>query len=177
MSAVIQFLNSGGFITWLLLFINIIGVAIIVQKFWDLIRLNKTIEPKSVELAAAFKKELGTQQHSEEMQLSLLKDYVERFVIDLEKGTNTLKVIATAGPLLGLLGTVIGILEAFIVISKTGMDDPSMFANGISYALITTVAGLIVAIPHLVAYNYAIGMIDSIGIKLEQSTVNKFFLK
>ena len=177
MKEVIQFLNSGGSITWLLLFVNIIGVSVIGRKFWELYRINKNIVPKSQELAADFLKELGANQPSEEMKLALLKDFVSRFVNDLEKGTSTLKVIATTGPLLGLLGTVIGILEAFIVISKTGMDDPSMFANGISYALITTVAGLIVAIPHLVAYNYAMGMIDSLGVKLEQTTVQKFFLK
>jgi biopolymer transport protein ExbB len=176
MGTAIQFLNSGGLITWLLLFINIVGVAIIAQKFWELFRLKKNLPAKATELAQSFKIEIGLKQPSEDMKLALLKDFVGSFVQDLEKGTNTLKVIATTGPLLGLLGTVIGILEAFIVISKTGMDDPAMFANGISYALITTVAGLVVAIPHLVAYNYAIGLIDVIGVKLEQSTVQKYFL-
>ncbi|MDH4467896.1 MAG: MotA/TolQ/ExbB proton channel family protein [Bacteriovoracaceae bacterium] len=176
MSAVIQFLNSGGSITWMLLIINVIGVSMIGQKFWELFRINGHLSDKTNELVESFKVEVGNKQASEEMKLALLKDHVSRFTVDLEKGTNTLKIIATTGPLLGLLGTVIGILEAFMVISKTGMDDPSMFANGISYALITTVSGLVVAIPHLVAYNYAIGFIDAIGVKLEQSAVKKYFL-
>lgn len=82
-------------------------------------------------------------------------------------GLNTVKIIAIISPLLGLLGTVIGILMAFTTISEQGLSDPSAFAGGISVALITTVGGLIVAIPHNIGYNYLIQLVDSIEITLE----------
>lgn len=72
-----------------------------------------------------------------------------------------------------MLGTVIGVLEAFEAISKSGLGDPSVFASGISMALITTVAGLIVAIPHYVGYNYIIGMLDTLEIELKKEITNK----
>ena len=78
----------------------------------------------------------------------------------MEFGLNTVRVIASVAPLLGLLGTVIGITKAFEMISRVGLDDPTLFAEGISLALITTVGGLIVAIPHYIGYNFLIGMID-----------------
>lgn len=100
--------------------------------------------------------------------LELVKDAISQRVHELEFGMNTIKVIATTAPLLGLLGTVIGIYEAFQVISAKGLSDPGQFAEGISYALITTIVGLIVAIPHYVAHNYLSGELDSLEIKLEQ---------
>jgi biopolymer transport protein ExbB len=56
--------------------------------------------------------------------------------------------------MLGLLGTVVGIFNAFTVIAASGLDDPSAFATGIKFALVTTVLGLVVAIPHVIAFNY-----------------------
>jgi biopolymer transport protein ExbB len=89
-------------------------------------------------------------------------------VHELEVGMTTIKVIATTAPLLGLLGTVIGIYEAFQVISSTGLQDPGKFAAGISYALITTIVGLIVAIPHYIAHNYLSGELDALEITVEK---------
>ena len=80
----------------------------------------------------------------------------------IESGLNTIKIIASLSPLIGLLGTVIGILNSFDSISHLGLGDPTVFSSGISIALITTVAGLIVAIPHYIGYNYFIGSLDKI---------------
>ena len=80
----------------------------------------------------------------------------------LENGLNTIKIIAAISPLLGLLGTVIGVLMSFSQMAKGGMGDPSSFANGISLALITTVGGLIVAIPHYIGHNYLLGNLDEL---------------
>ena len=92
---------------------------------------------------------------------------VSRF--ELEVGMTSIKVVATTAPLLGLLGTVLGIYEAFQVISARGLNDPGQFAEGISYALITTIVGLIVAIPHYIAHNYLSGELDSLEIQMEKS--------
>lgn len=71
----------------------------------------------------------------------------------LEKNINMLGTIGAIAPLLGLLGTVLGIISSFLAISDT-MQDPTMLAAGVSQALITTAAGMIVAIPALVGYRY-----------------------
>ena len=72
----------------------------------------------------------------------------------LTKGLTTVENIASISPMLGLLGTVVGIFNAFTVIAASGLDDPSAFATGIKFALVTTVLGLVVAIPHVIAFNY-----------------------
>lgn len=100
--------------------------------------------------------------------LELVKDASARRVHELEFGMTSIKVIATTAPLLGLLGTVIGIYEAFQVIGSQGLSDPGQFASGISYALITTIVGLIVAIPHYIAHNYLSGELDSLEIEMEK---------
>ena len=111
------------------------------------------------------------------MALNILKDEVQITVHRLESGLNTIKIIASIAPLLGLLGTVIGILSAFRVISDSGLSNPSLFAGGIAMALLTTVAGLIVAIPHFVGYNYLVGALDDFEIHLEKQVVKEVYGK
>ena len=72
----------------------------------------------------------------------------------LEKNINMLGTIGAIAPLLGLLGTVLGIISSFLAITDGAMQDPTLLAAGVSQALITTAAGMIVAIPSLVAYRY-----------------------
>ena len=70
--------------------------------------------------------------------------------------------------MLGLLGTVLGIIEAFLAVNSGGMTDPAMLANGVSKALITTAAGMIVAIPALIAYRYFQRVVVELVVELEQ---------
>ena len=93
----------------------------------------------------------------------------------MESGLNTIKIIASIAPLLGLLGTVIGILSAFRVIADAGLSNPSLFAGGIAMALLTTVGGLIVAIPHFVGYNYLVSALDNYEIELEKRLVRDLY--
>lgn len=81
------------------------------------------------------------------------------------------QIIASITPLLGLLGTVLGILSSFSIISQKGLDNPNLFAEGISLALITTFGGLIVAIPHFVGHNYLKSYLDQSERKLEKSII------
>jgi biopolymer transport protein ExbB len=74
-------------------------------------------------------------------------------------------------PLLGLLGTVGGIIKAFNAINAGGMGDPRMLSGGIAQALVTTAAGLCVAIPALIAYRYLRGRIDRIVIEMEKDAI------
>ena len=91
-------------------------------------------------------------------------------VHQLERFLNTLGTIASAAPLLGLLGTVIGMIEIFGSQSPTGANNPAALAHGISIALYNTAFGLIVAIPTLMAYRYFRGLVDAYTVNLEQSS-------
>ncbi|MFT4825941.1 MAG: biopolymer transport protein ExbB, partial [Cryomorphaceae bacterium] len=84
---------------------------------------------------------------------------------------NTLGTIAAVTPLLGLLGTVMGMIKVFAEIMTQGTGNASVLAGGISEALITTAAGLSVAIPALVMHRYFVGRIDGIVVELEQETI------
>ncbi|MCK9265799.1 MotA/TolQ/ExbB proton channel family protein [bacterium] len=88
----------------------------------------------------------------------------------LEKYLGVLATIATVAPLLGLLGTVTGLIRAFMVIqSKGGLVNPGDLAGGIWEALVTTVGGLIVAIPAYIAYNYFVTRVNNIVMQMEKS--------
>jgi len=90
----------------------------------------------------------------------------------LSRNLRGLGVIANLAPMLGLFGTVIGMIRAFDVISKAGTGNPGLVAEGISQALLTTAAGLIVGIPSLALYHFFRSRIDKIVFELESISVN-----
>jgi biopolymer transport protein ExbB len=162
----LDFINAGGSITWILVVLNIIGLSLILWRLFIIRDFKKKIDSESKTLANELAVDFKQQNLLD--HLDLVKDSISRRVHELEVGMNTIKVIATTAPLLGLLGTVIGIYEAFQVISSKGLNDPGQFAEGISYALITTIVGLIVAIPHYIAHNYLSSELDSLEISMEK---------
>ena len=106
---------------------------------------------------------------------AIMKDSIEdtgrHVVIRLEKFLNTLGTIAAISPLLGLLGTVVGMIQVFSVMTSVGVGDPGQLAGGISKALITTAAGITVAIPSLFFYRYFRGRVDELVIDMEQEAL------
>lgn len=162
----IDFINAGGSITWILVAMNVAGLSLILWRFFIFRDFKKNLDSETKLVATDIQTQFGTK--SLFTHLELVKDAISRRVHELEFGMNSIKIIATTAPLLGLLGTVIGIYEAFAVISSKGLNDPGQFAEGISYALITTIVGLIVAIPHYMAHNYLSGELDSLEIKMEK---------
>ena len=90
-------------------------------------------------------------------------------VHQLERYLNTLGTIASAAPLLGLFGTVVGMIEIFGSQAPTGASNPALLAHGISVALYNTAFGLIIAIPALIAYRYFRGRVDEYALALEQA--------
>jgi biopolymer transport protein ExbB len=159
---IISFIDRGGILVYILIGMNIIGFAIMILKFFSLLQFKKNIKQIAMELN---KNIINKDQLHIESQ-------VEEQVKKLESGLGTIKIIASTAPLLGLLGTVFGILLTFDTISKIGMNDPLSFSGGISIALITTVVGLVVAIPHHIYYNYYIGALDSLEIKLKNEILH-----
>ena len=105
------------------------------------------------------------------VMLEAIEDAGRHVVHDLERFLNTLGTIAAISPLLGLLGTVTGMMRTFKAITVAGIGNPAAMAGGIAEALITTAAGLLVAIPALVAYRYLRGRVDALVIRMEKESI------
>ena len=167
----VTYIDRGGIIVYILIFLNIIGFTIM---FWKLvvIALFKNKRENLVSEIIIFAKE-----NSQEFKKDSIENFINRKIRKLEFGLNTVKIIASIAPLLGLLGTVIGVLDSFDSITKSGLGDPSIFSSGISVALITTIAGLIVAIPHYIGYNYIVGILDDIELKIQKEVLKKIWKK
>lgn len=163
----ISYINRGGIIVYILIALNTIGFTIM---FWKIVVLSfsRLRKEKTIKEIIAFVKESNVS-----LQKESIDNIINRKIKKLEFGLNTVKIIASIAPLLGLLGTVVGVLNSFDSITKSGLGDPSIFSNGISIALITTVAGLIVAIPHYIGYNYIYGVLDSIELKLQKEVLKR----
>ena len=98
----------------------------------------------------------------------LMEDYAPRALAGLEKRLNVLMLIAGVAPLLGMTGTVTGMIKSFDKMAEMAGLDPSAVAGGISEALLTTAAGLIIAIPALVAYNLFSRRVESFTLTIEE---------
>ena len=167
MTDIMQYIDRGGIIVTILIGLNILGFTIML---WKLIVLTiaRFQKKKMVQNTLDF---IKSNNHS--FDKKSLQNALDIQIQKLEFGLSTVNIIASIAPLLGLLGTVVGVLTAFDAIAKQGLGDPSIFSGGISIALITTVAGLIVAIPHYIGYNYFIGLLNSIELKLEKAVLEQ----
>ena len=114
---------------------------------------------------------LSNAQHGREVMKESIEEAASHVVHDLERFLNTLGTIAAVTPLLGLLGTVVGMIRVFTEIMVRGSGDASLLAGGISAALTTTAAGLSVAIPALIMHRYLTGRVETIVLQLEQETI------
>jgi biopolymer transport protein ExbB len=171
-----EYIEQGGTIMYLLLFLNIIGMSLLLWRIFVIFDARKNMSHITSQILSSFKDVIGGDEKNP-IAVNILKDEVQSNVHRLEFGLNTIKIIASIAPLLGLLGTVLGILSAFKVISEQGLSNPSLFAGGIAMALVTTVGGLIVAIPHFVGYNYLVGVLDDMEIELEKQAVASIYGK
>jgi len=173
---VMNYIEQGGTIVYILIALNIIGFTIMLVKFIQ-IMMTKRLKVAVLEEVIEDIKAKDVPLKDEHIVVELIKDEMAKRLYALESGLGTVKIIASIAPLLGLLGTVIGVLVAFAAIAKSGMGDPSVFAGGISMALVTTVAGLIVAIPHYIGYNYLIGMLDGLEATLTSEILPTVYKK
>lgn len=186
-----EFIKAGGWLMLPLVLCSIAALAISIERF---IRLNKSnvvpenlvseiiLRSKSAQLTVKDQKELFKSPLGQILQ----KGYMFRYknpeftklqmqteasvqISELERNINFLGTIGSIAPLLGLLGTVLGIIEAFLAVNTGGVTDPAMLATGVSKALITTAAGMIVAIPALIAYRYFQRVVVECVVIMEQS--------
>lgn len=165
---------KGGFLMYPILFGSILGVAILIDKFIQFRKilselntpmdeiLNKRVIPEIlVPILEALK------SNCDEKEISIIGTKQIRRV---EKGLSWLALIASIEPLLGLTGTVTGMIKAFMVIEKSASVNPSMLAGGIWEALITTAAGLLVTIPIHIGHHYLENRADDIAFLLREIT-------
>lgn len=133
----------------------------------DKIKALRSASPLGQILAAG----LSNSRHGRDVMKESIQEAASYVIHDLERYLNTLGTIAAIAPLLGLLGTVIGMIKVFTEIMQQGTGNAGVLAGGISEALITTAAGLTIAIPALIMHRYYVRRIDGIVITLEQETV------
>jgi biopolymer transport protein ExbB len=119
-------------------------------------------------LAAA----LANRDRGRAIMMERVEDTGRHVVHELERFVNSVGTIASIAPLLGLLGTVTGIINAFKAVMLGGMGDPRMLAQGISEALVCTAGGLTVAIPAYIAHRYLRGKVERIVVEMEKVAVN-----
>ncbi|UZE97950.1 MotA/TolQ/ExbB proton channel family protein [Alkalimarinus alittae] len=189
-----ELLRPGGVIMIPIMLCSVLALAIILERFWTL-RVNK-VAPKQVvnELWGWIKnKELNSKKmkalkesnplgrilaaglsnakHGREIMKESIQEEASHVVHELERFLTALGTVAAVTPLLGLLGTVIGMIKVFAQLQLEGTGNAAALAGGISEALITTAAGLAVAIPALIAHRYFIRRVEEIVISMEQEAV------
>jgi biopolymer transport protein ExbB len=191
MDHVLEFFDKGGFIIYPLLLCSIVGLAIVIEKSIAL-RRKKVIIPEVVNVLDNIKgpSDIGLalsmcEKHKgpfanivkvglenrglprEEIK-ETLNDQGRQEVHTLERGLVILETVAGIAPLMGLLGTVIGILKVFNVISVMGVGQATAMAGGISEALITTIVGLSIGIPAVVGFNYFTNKAEGLVLEIEK---------
>lgn len=187
-------IKAGGWLMWPILICSVISLAIIAERFWSL--QKKRIIPKNLvtqvwqwqkvghlsakrvhdlrhgsPLGRILAAGLVNRHREREVMKESIEEVGRHVAHELERFLNTLGTIASITPLLGLLGTVIGMIKVFAVITSHGVGDPSILAEGISEALVTTAAGLSVAIPSLMFYRFFRGRINEYVIIMEQEAL------
>lgn len=186
----IELVREGGWVMLPLILCSVIALGIILERFWSLrvkrvcpehllaevwpwVKTGKT-DPKRLEALRRHSPlgqilSAGLQQRNigRELMKEAIEDTGRHVVHELERYLNTLGTIAAITPLLGLLGTVLGILQVFAVISAQGTANTQALSGGIAVALITTVTGLMIAIPTLILYRYFRGKVDDLVVRME----------
>ncbi|MEE4380194.1 MAG: MotA/TolQ/ExbB proton channel family protein [Candidatus Competibacteraceae bacterium] len=194
----VELFIAGGWLMWPILLCSIVAMTIVVERLWSL-RLVRVLPPNLVKalhhwsqggkithritpdnltklaqqspLGRIVAAALLNREQGREIVKESVEDSGRQVVHELERFLNTLGTIAAITPLLGLLGTVFGMIQVFTVISVEGTGNAELLAGGISKALITTATGLTVAIPSLLFHRYFTGRVDELVIRMEDEAI------
>jgi biopolymer transport protein ExbB len=189
-----ELIRAGGWVMWPLILCSIAALAIIGERLWSL--QKKYVAPDNLvaqlqqwlahdELDAArvvalrdssvlgrvLAAGIVNRAHERAIVKEAIEDAGRHAVPELERYLRTLGTIAAISPFLGLLGTVLGMIDMFSGIGARGVGDPSIVASGISQALIATASGLTVAIPSLIFYRYFRGRVSDLLVGMEQEAL------
>jgi biopolymer transport protein ExbB len=190
----VEIIERGGIMMYPLILASVLALAIILERFFSL-RKRKVIIPeiisvveqfssfKDMELAknicAKYRGPLSnliqTGLDNTDLDRAEIKELIEdqgrQEVRHLERGLTILETIAVISPLMGLLGTVLGMIKVFGVIKEQGIGQAAALSGGISEALITTVTGLFVGIPVLIFFNYFSRKAENFVLDIEKYTI------
>ncbi|MCU0835413.1 MAG: MotA/TolQ/ExbB proton channel family protein [Chromatiaceae bacterium] len=190
----LEVLQAGGWLMLPILACSVAAMAIVLERLWTLRRRrimpdklvnqvfqlharNQLTSERIAEirdgspLGRMLTAGLVNRNHSREVMKEAINDTGRQVVADMERYLNTLATIASVTPLLGLLGTVFGMIDIFGVIMDAGVGNPGVLAGGISKALITTAAGLSVAIPALMFHRYLDSRVTKLTIAMEEQAL------
>jgi len=189
-----EIIQAAGWPIWPLILTSIIGVAIILERFWSLrksqiipeglmIEINTMIKQNNLDdnkldilknsspLGDLLSVAIFKRKNSVEVIKSALEERAGIIVHNLERYLGVLVTIATVAPLLGLFGTIIGMVELFSSFTSSG-HDVAVFARGISIALYNTAGGIVVAVPAMIAYRFFRSKIDNYLNEMEHDAIN-----
>ena len=190
----LEFVKAGGWLMLPLILCSVVAAAIIIERLWTLQRKrvlpddltarvwswasNRQLDDSHIRalaesspLGQVLAAGLSNRDRSREIMKESIEDTGRHVVHELGRYLNSLGTIAAITPLLGLLGTVIGMVKVFTAITAHGVGDPGVLAGGISEALITTAAGLSVAIPALIGYRSLRGRVDGLVVNMEKEAM------
>ncbi len=167
---------KGGFLMYPIALCSIVGISLIINKFIQYHQILKETQLSLEEIINKTPKIMqpiidATKKGCNEKEISVIGT---RQVRKIEKGLSWLSLIATIAPLIGLTGTVTGMIKAFMVIEHSTTVNPSMLAGGIWEALITTAAGLLVAIPIHIGHHYLEKRADDIAFVMREHSTNLY---
>ena len=189
-----ELVKAGGWVMWPIIACSIAALAIIGERFWSLqkkyvsppnlvTQIQQWLERKQLDqaritllqqsspLGRVLAAGLINRDHEREIVKESIEDAGRHVVPELDRYLNSLGTIASISPFLGLLGTVLGMIEMFAGISTHGVGDPAIVAGGIAQALITTAAGLGVAIPTVMFYRYFRARVNELLLDMEQQAI------
>ncbi len=190
----LEIIEAGGWLMWPILACSVLATAIVCERFWSL-RSKRIIPPHLVtevwrlyrqgELDAARLRQLqsssplgailaaglANHRYGREVMKEAIEDVGRQVAHELERFLDLLGTIASVSPLLGLLGTVMGMIKVFSAITAAGVGDPKVLAGGISEALITTAAGLSVAIPALIFHRHFQAKVIDLVLRMENESL------
>jgi biopolymer transport protein ExbB len=191
---VFELITSGGWLMIPIIGCSVLALAICMERLWEL-RASKIAPPdlmkdvwgwlksgamtpermkevrKSSPLGRIVVAGLNNARHGREIMKESIQEAATQVIHELERFLTALGTIAAIAPLLGLLGTVIGMIKVFAEIMIQGTGNAAVLAGGISEALITTASGLAVAIPTLIFHRHFQRKIDSLVVEMEQQAV------
>jgi len=188
----IQYFKDGGPVMWPLLLCSVTALTVILYKAYQFLtirggvdtvlsRVEKCVQAgerdeaqKACEslrgpVSAVVRTGLSRQGQSPSLVREAVEDTGMRELASLESFLPVLQTIGNIAPLLGFLGTVLGMIDAFFNVAKAGLGDPSVISSGIAEALITTAAGLIIAVPAFVFYNYFAARVNGYSLQMERA--------
>ncbi len=190
----LNIVEAAGWPIWLLIICSIIALAIIGERLWTL--RPRLVAPRELlqqvvnefrqhgvnndmllklatnsPLGRIFAAGLYNVRSAREVMKESIEEAGRAVAVDLERFLTSLGTIAAIAPLLGLFGTVIGMIEIFGANDPTSGGNPEQLAHGISVALYNTAFGLIVAIPSMIFYRYFRSKVDKLVVEMEQQAV------